>query len=85
MNNSLFIEQDTSDKGYIAFSEFTVLAVNWATTVTKNEIVSFCFFNQPTNQPINQSINQSIYIFLKKAEMCKTYLIIKVIHIVLGL
>ena len=81
MNNSLFIEQDTSDKGYIAFSEFTVLAVNWATTVTKNEIVSFCFFNQRTNQ----SINQSIYIFLKKAEMCKTYLIIKVIHIVLGL
>ena len=66
MNNSLFIEQDTSDKGYIAFSEFTVLAVNWATTVTKNEIVSFCFFNQPTNQPTNQSINQSINLYISQ-------------------
>ena len=34
---SLFIEQDISDKKSIAFSEFVVLAVNWATTVTNNK------------------------------------------------
>ena len=53
MNNiryfNLFIEQDISDKKYIAFSEFAVLAVNWATTVTKNEFVSFCLYNQSVN------------------------------------
>ena len=27
-----------------AFSEFVVLAVNWATTVTNNDFVKFCFF-----------------------------------------
>ena len=37
------IEQDISDKKLLAFSEFVVLAVNWATTVTNNEFVSFCF------------------------------------------
>ena len=40
---SLFIEEDISDKKYIAFSEFVVLGVNWVTTVTDNEFVSFCF------------------------------------------
>ena len=39
----LFIEQDISDKKQIAFSELVVLAVNWATTVTNNDFVSFCF------------------------------------------
>ena len=47
MNNiwgfGLFIEQDISDKKQIAFSELVVLAVNWATTVTNNDFVSFCF------------------------------------------
>ena len=31
---SLFIEQDMSDKSWIAFFEFAVLAVNWAAAVT---------------------------------------------------
>ena len=39
----LFIEQDLNEKKQIAFSELIVLAVNWATTVTNNEFVSFCF------------------------------------------
>ena len=30
-------------KKQIAFSEFAVLAVNWATLVTNNEVVSFYF------------------------------------------
>ena len=34
---SLFIEQDVIDKKYIDFTEFVVLAVNWATTVTNNK------------------------------------------------
>ena len=38
---SLFIEQDISDKKQIAFLECVVLAVNWVTTFTKNEFVSF--------------------------------------------
>ena len=33
---NLFIEQDISDKKYIAFSEVNG-AVNWATTVTNNK------------------------------------------------
>ena len=37
---SLFIKQDLSDKH---FSGFVVLAVNWATTVTNNQFVSFLF------------------------------------------
>ena len=37
---SLFIEQNLSDKKQSALSEFFVLAVNWATTVTKNKFVS---------------------------------------------
>ena len=45
MNNkwefSLFIEEDVSDKNYIAFSEFVILAVNCAITVTNNEFVIF--------------------------------------------
>ena len=40
---TLFIKKDISDKNYIAFSEFVVLAVNWATAVTNNEFVSFLF------------------------------------------
>ena len=40
---SLFIEQDRSDKKYITFSEFVVLPVNQATTVTNDKFVSFCF------------------------------------------
>ena len=40
---SLFIEKDTSDKKYIAFSEFVVLGENWATRVTNNKFVRFCF------------------------------------------
>ena len=40
---SLFIEEDVSDKIYIAFSEFVVLAVNCAITVTNNEFVIFVF------------------------------------------
>ena len=44
MNNmwdyTLFIEQDLNDKKYLALSEFVVLAVNWATTVTKKKFVS---------------------------------------------
>ena len=40
---SLFIEQDVSDKKQIAFTEFVVLTVIWATTVTNNEFASFCF------------------------------------------
>ena len=47
MNNrwdfSLFIEQDISDKKYIDFSEFVVLAVNCAIIVTNNEFVIFAF------------------------------------------
>ena len=47
MNNrwdfSLFIEQDISDKKYIDFSEFVVLAVNCTIIVTKNEFVIFAF------------------------------------------
>ena len=39
---SLFIEQDMSVKKWIAFSEFVVLAVNWATTVT-DKFAGFCF------------------------------------------
>ena len=39
---SSFVEQDITNKNMIAFSEFDVLAVNWATTVTENEFVSFC-------------------------------------------
>ena len=39
-NFSLFIEQDKKLK---AISEFVVLAVNVATTVTNSEFVSFCF------------------------------------------
>ena len=34
---ALFIEQEVSDKKQIAFSEFLVLAVNWATAVA-NEL-----------------------------------------------
>ena len=45
MNNiwdfSLFIELNVSDKKKIAFTEFVVLAVNWATTFTNNEFVRF--------------------------------------------
>ena len=37
----MFIEQDISVKKYIAFSELVVLAVDRATTVTKNEFVNF--------------------------------------------
>ena len=40
---SLFIEQDLSDKKYLALSEFAVLAVNWVTTVTKNKFESTVF------------------------------------------
>ena len=44
---SLFIEQEISDKKEIflkeAFSEFDVLTVNWAITVTNNKFVRFCF------------------------------------------
>ena len=40
---SLFIEEDVSDKIYIAFSEFVVLAVNCAITVTNNEFLIFVF------------------------------------------
>ena len=40
---SLFVEEDISDKKWIVFSEFVVLAVNWSTTVTYNEFASFCF------------------------------------------
>ena len=40
---SLCIEQEISDKKQIVFPEFVVLAVDWATTVTNNEIVSFYF------------------------------------------
>ena len=40
---NLFIEQDKSDKKYMAFSEFFVLAVNWATTATNNKFVAFWF------------------------------------------
>ena len=40
---SLLIELDASDKKYIAFSGFAVLAVNRATTVTNNKFVTFCF------------------------------------------
>ena len=39
---SLFVEQEISDKKQIAFSEFVVLAANWATAVTYNEFASFC-------------------------------------------
>ena len=38
---TLFMEKDISDKRLIAFSEFVVVAVNWATTVAKNKSVSF--------------------------------------------
>ena len=34
---SLFMEQGISGKKEIAFSEFVVLAVNWAITVTNNQ------------------------------------------------
>ena len=37
------IEQDVSDKNQIAFSEFAVIAVNCAITVTNNEFVIFVF------------------------------------------
>ena len=37
----LFIEQDISVKKWIALPELVVLAVDWATTVTKNEFVNF--------------------------------------------
>ena len=40
---SLFIEQDISNKKLTAFSEFVVLAVSCAATVTKSEFVSFYF------------------------------------------
>ena len=40
---SIFIEQDISDKKQIGLSEFAVLAINGATTVTNNKFVSFCF------------------------------------------
>ena len=40
---SSFIEQDINDQKQLAFSEFLALAVNWATTVTNNRFVSFCF------------------------------------------
>ena len=53
---SLFIEQDLSDKMYLALFEFVVLAVKWATTVTKNKFVSiilnwkiFSFFGHNTD------------------------------------
>ena len=39
-DHSLLIEQDLSDKKYLALSEFVVLAVHWATIVTKNKFVS---------------------------------------------
>ena len=42
---NLFVEQDISDKKQVGFSELVVLAVNWPTTVTYNEFVSF-FFNK---------------------------------------
>ena len=38
---TLFIEQEITVKKYIAFSELVVLAVNRATTVTKNKFVNF--------------------------------------------
>ena len=37
-DHSLFIEQDLSDKKCLALSEFFVLAVHWATTVTKTSL-----------------------------------------------
>ena len=40
---SLFIEQGKWQKVDIFLSEFVVLTVNWATTVTNNEFVSFFF------------------------------------------
>ena len=53
---SLFIEQDLSDKKYLALSESVVLAVNSATTVTKNKFASivlnckmFSFFRHSTD------------------------------------
>ena len=53
---TLFIEQDLSDKKYLALSEFIVLAANWVTKVTKNKFVStvlngkiFSFFRQSTD------------------------------------
>ena len=36
---SLFLEEDVSDKKWTVFSEFVVLAVDWAITVTNNEFV----------------------------------------------
>ena len=40
---TLFIEQDISDKKEIAFSEFVVLTRNWAAAVTSNKFASFYF------------------------------------------
>ena len=45
-SETLFIEEDVSDKNYIAFSEFVVLAANCTITVTNNEFLIFVFHNK---------------------------------------
>ena len=63
---SLSIEQDISDKKEITFSEFIVLAVNWAITITNNKFVSFYFCKN------EQKFNLRLFLIKARTTEAKT-------------